>query len=146
MNNEEEEQSVSRWGCNNYFNGRVEKVVSVSIDKEAIEKILSILAKQNSKKPYREEESCEEELFHFIHPEVEDEEAVRIHMAIKRAVAYQRIPEICAYLKELKQKGKVMLPPSPIVMNKELVRLGMPNGKGFGEKYFCNIYSNIYTT
>ena len=78
--------------------------------------------------------------------EVEDEEAVRIHMAIKRAVAYQRIPEICAYLKELKQKGKVMLPPSPIVMYKELVRLGMPNGKGFGEKYFCNIYSNIYTT
>ena len=41
-----------------------------------------------------------EERFHFIHPEIEDEEAWRIHNAIKRLVAYQKVPEICAYLKE----------------------------------------------
>ena len=42
-----------------------------------------------------------EERFHFVHPEIEDEEAWRIHQSIKRLVAYQKIPEICAYLKEL---------------------------------------------
>lgn len=88
------------------------------------------------------EESFNEELFHFIHPEVESEEAIRIHQAIKRAVAYQRIPEICAYLEELKQKGKVMLPPSPIFMYNELVRLGMPTGRGFSDKYFAKCYTN----
>lgn len=81
-----------------------------------------------------------EERFHFVHPEIEDEEAWRIHDAVKRLVAYQRVSEICAYLKELKQKGKVMLPPIPSVMYTELVRLGMPTGDGFSEKHFNNSY------
>lgn len=82
----------------------------------------------------------DEVLFHFVHPEIEDEEAWRIHDAVKRLVAYQRIPEICAYLKELKLKGKVMLPPIPSIMYTELVRLGMPTGDGFSEKHFNNSY------
>lgn len=81
-----------------------------------------------------------EELFHFIHPEIEEEEGWRIHKAIKRVVAYQRIPEICDYLKELKQKVKVMLPPIPGVMYAELVRLGMPTGDGYSDKYFAACY------
>lgn len=81
-----------------------------------------------------------EERFHFIHPEIEDEEAWRIHDAVKRLVAYQKIPEICAYLKELKQKGKVMLPSVSTVMYNELVRLGMPLGEGYTEKHFSNSY------
>lgn len=81
-----------------------------------------------------------EERFHFIHPEIEDEEAWRIHHAIKRLVVYQKIPEICAYLKELKQKGKVLLPSVSAVMYNELVRLGMPTGNGFSEKHFTNSY------
>ena len=48
-----------------------------------------------------------EERFHFVHPEIEDDEAWRIHDAVKRLVAHQRVPEICAYLKELKRKEKV---------------------------------------
>lgn len=81
-----------------------------------------------------------EELFHFIHPEIEDDEAWRIHDAIKRLVIHQRVPEICSYLKELKQKGKVMLPPSSTVMYNELVRLGMSTGEGYSEKHFNNSY------
>lgn len=82
-----------------------------------------------------------EELFHFIHPEIENEEAWRIHQAIKRLVVYQKIPEICAYLKELKQRGKVLLPSVSAVMYKELVRLGMPTGEGYSEKHFSNSYT-----
>ena len=81
-----------------------------------------------------------EERFHFVHPEIEDEEAWRIHQSIKRLVAYQKIPEICAYLKELKQKGKVLLPSVAAVMYNELVRLGMPTGDGYSEKHFSNSY------
>ena len=81
-----------------------------------------------------------EERFHFIHPEIEEEEAWRIHRAIKRVVAYQRIPEICDYLKELRLKFKVMLPPNPSIMYAELVRLGMPTGEGYSEKHFYNSY------
>ena len=81
-----------------------------------------------------------EELFHFIHPEIEDDEAWLIHKTIKRLVINQRIPEICAYLKELKQKGKVMLPSISSVMYNELVRLGMPTGDGYSEKHFANSY------
>ena len=82
-----------------------------------------------------------EERFHFVHPEVEDDEAWRIHDAMKRLVAHQRVPEICAYLKELKQKGKVMLPSISAIMYNELVRLGMPTGEGFSEKHFSNSYT-----
>ena len=82
-----------------------------------------------------------EERFHFIHPEIEDEEAWRIHYAIKRLVANYRIPDICMYLKEQKQNGKLMLPSNPSNMYNELVRLGMPNGEGFSEKNFSNSYT-----
>ena len=106
----------------------------------AVREVMLGKMKEKKEKPQREEEVCDEELFHFIHPEIEAEEALRIHQAIKRAVAYLKSPEICAYLKELKQKGKVMLPPSPTIMYNELVRLGMPTGKGFSEKYFSSCY------
>lgn len=121
----------------------------LALPKEVYNRLLTLLAvrelmlgKEKGKRenPQRKEETCDEELFHFIHPEVEEEEAWRIHQAIKRTVAYQKAPGICAYLKELKQKGKVMLPPSPAVMYNELVRLGMPTGKGFSEKYFSSCY------
>ena len=102
-------------------------------------------AEKDEKTPHDEdiphsEEERNEERFHFVHPEIEDEEAWRIHQAIKRLVAYQKIPEICAYLKELKQKGKVLLPSVSAVMYNELVRLGMPTGNSYSEKHFTNSY------
>ena len=89
------------------------------------------------------EESPErdEERFHFVHPETDDDEAWRIHDAVKRLVAHQRVPEICAYLKDLKQRGKVLLPSASAVMYNELVRLGMPTGEGYSEKHFSNSYT-----
>ena len=91
--------------------------------------------------PMSNSQERNEERFHFVHPEIEDDEAWRIHDAMKRLVAHQRVPEICAYLKELKQKGKVLLPSVSVVMYNELVRLGMPTGEGFSEKHFSNSYT-----
>lgn len=88
-------------------------------------------------------EERDEEQFHFIHPEIEDEEAWRIHKAIKRLVAHQKVPEICAYLKEKKQEGKLYLPPNPSFVYEELKRLGMPTGDGYSDKYFAGCYKNI---
>lgn len=85
-------------------------------------------------------ERCEE-MFHFVHPEIYGEEAWGVHDAVKRLVVHQRIPEICAYLKELKQKSRVMLPSASAVMYKELVRMGMPTGEGYSEKHFTNCYT-----
>lgn len=82
----------------------------------------------------------DEERFCFTHPELDDEEAWRIHEAVKRLVAHQKIPEICNYLRELKQKGKVMLPSNAMSMYNELARLGMPRGEGFSDKHFKNNY------
>lgn len=81
-----------------------------------------------------------EERFHFVHPEIEDVEAWRIHDAVKRLVTYQKIPEICAYFKELKIKDKVLLPANASIMYGELRRMGMPSGEGFSEKHFSNSY------
>ena len=86
----------------------------------------------------KEEEN--EERFHFIHPEIEDDEAWRIHKAIKRLVAYQKAKEIGQYLYELKKEHKLLLPDSSDVMYTELVRLGMPTGDGFSKKYFSSCY------
>lgn len=82
----------------------------------------------------------EEEMFHFIHPGIDDDEGWKIHDAVKRLVAYQKVPEICKYLRDMKQMGKVLLPPSPTAMYNELRRLGLPTGKGFSEKNFTNYY------
>ena len=82
-----------------------------------------------------------EEIFHFVHPELDDKEAWHIHDAVKRLVKNQRLPEICEYLKELKKNGKVMLPSNSTLMYNELVRLGMPTGEGYTEKHFKNNYT-----
>ncbi len=99
-------------------------------------------AQIDSEEDVNNDEHAEEERFHFIHVEIEEEEAWRIHRAIKRLVANYRVPEICNYLKEQKQNGKLMLPINPSVMYNELVRLGMPDGEGFSEKNFSNIYNS----
>lgn len=82
----------------------------------------------------------DEEMFHFVHPELEEDEAWRVHDAIKRLVTLQKVQEICLYLKTLKGERKVLLPQSPGVVYKELVRMGMPTGDGYSEKYFSGCY------
>ncbi|MCR4816350.1 MAG: hypothetical protein K5842_04115 [Bacteroidales bacterium] len=86
-------------------------------------------------------QECNDELFHFIHPELDDEEAWRIHDAVKRVVRLQGIQMICQYLVQLKNENKVLLPPIPSAAYTELVRMGMPDGDGFNETTFRKYYN-----
>ena len=82
-----------------------------------------------------------EEIFHFINPYLDDEEAWRVHDAVKRVVRLQGIQMICQYLMKLKNEEKVFLPPTPSPVYDELVRMGMPNGEGFNEITFRKYYN-----
>jgi len=82
-----------------------------------------------------------EELFHFVHPELDEAEAWRIHDAVKRIVKLQGVQMICQYLVGLKDEKKVLLPPNPSVAYAELVRMGMPDGEGFNETTFRKYYN-----
>lgn len=82
-----------------------------------------------------------EELFHFVHPELDETEAWRIHHAVKRVVKLQGIQMICQYLMQLKSEKKVLLPPNPSTTYTELVRMGMPDGEGFNETTFRKYYN-----
>ena len=84
----------------------------------------------------------QEEKFHFIHPEIEEEEAWRIHKAIKRLVAHHGIQEICEYLRQLSAEKQILLPKMPSVAYEELVRMGMPSDGGFNESTFRKYYLN----
>ncbi len=83
----------------------------------------------------------DKELFHFVHPELNDEEAWRVHDAVKRVVKLQGIQMICQYLSQLRGENKVLLPPNPSAAYTELVRMGMPNGEGFNETTFRKYYN-----
>ena len=83
----------------------------------------------------------QEELFHFIHPEIEEEEAWHIHKAIKRLVAHHGIQDICRFLNEMARDKKILLPQSAEMAYTELRRMGMPDGEGFGKKYFMRYYN-----
>ena len=109
---------------NNYF-GNVQKLTGSEVKENPV--VDADLVTTN-KPIHQEAQERNEERFHFVHPEVEDDEAWRIHDAVKRLVAHQR-------------KGKVMLPSISAIMYNELVRLGMPTGEGFSEKHFSNSYT-----
>lgn len=94
----------------------------------------------NLNRPDKTVPEKKDELFHFVHPELDDIEAWRVHNAVKRIVMHQKVKEICEYLKDLKKDRKVLLPKSPNVVYQELVRLGMPHSDGFGEKNFSACY------
>ena len=83
----------------------------------------------------------DEEQFHFAHPELEDDEAWRVHDAVKRVVRLQGIQMICQYLAQLRNEKKVLLPPNPAAAYAELVRMGMPDGEGFNETTFRKYYN-----
>ena len=120
------------------------KMFEYDVQMKQIHEDMRKLMKEHEEDELKEERKMEvdveEERFHFIHPEIEDDEAWRIHDAVKRLVANQRIPEICEYLKEQKKKGMLMLPSIPSVMYNELVRMGMPTGGGYTVKHFSNYY------
>ena len=118
------------------ISGCVFAMPGATVNQSPVQKVDA--AKQE--RPATDKQERNEERFHFVHPEIEDEEAWRIHDAVKRLVAYQKVPEICAYLKVQKMKEKLLLPPNPSFVYEELKRLGMPTGDGYGEKYFAACY------
>jgi hypothetical protein len=82
-----------------------------------------------------------EELFHFIHPAMDEDQERKIHNEVKRLVKRQGIQVICQHLLRMEADGKLLLPPNPAVIYKELVRVGMPQGEGYSEKYFRNHFN-----
>jgi hypothetical protein len=107
---------------------------------QEMERLEPELANQPSLSSATSTSDHQKELFHFVHPEIEEEEAWHIHKAVKRLVQYQKVPEICAYLKNLAEKNELLLPPNPSFVYEELVRLGMPTGEGYSDKYFAACY------
>ena len=83
-----------------------------------------------------------EELFHFIHPSVDEDLEWAIHREVKRLVKRNGVQEICSYLKQMAAEKKVLLPQMPSVAYAELVRMGMPSGEGFNESTFRKYYVN----
>ena len=82
-----------------------------------------------------------EELFHFIHPAIDSEEAEwQIHHEIERLVTKQGIQEVCQYLKKMADEKRILLPQNAEKVYNELVRMGMPNGEGYSLKTFRNCY------
>lgn len=91
--------------------------------------------------PVADAQTAEEELFHFIHPDVTIAEEQSIHQAVKRLVRRYGVQEICSYLSELADQHKVLLPVGVQTAYDELARMGMPSGeKGFDYKTFAKYY------
>ena len=80
------------------------------------------------------------ELFHFIHPSVNEQEEMIIHNEVKRLVTKQGVQEICQYLYKMSSQEKILLPQNPGVAYKELTRIGMSDGDGFNLKTFQKYY------
>ncbi len=125
---------------NNYF-GNVQKIeccddvnTNPIVDAEVVKTTDTCQSSTNS-------QQRNEALFHFVHPELDDAEAWRIHDAVKRIVKLQGIQMICQYLVGLKDEKKVLLPPNPSAAYTELVRMGMPDGEGFNETTFRKYYN-----
>ena len=83
------------------------------------------------------------ELFHFIHPSVNEDEGMRIHNEVKRLVKRHGVMEICRYPRVLEKEKKIQLPQMASVAYAELIRIGMPQGEGYGEKNFMKNYNKI---
>ena len=82
----------------------------------------------------------EEELFHFIHPSLDDEEGWKIHNEVKRLVRRMSLPDIIKYLRKLESENIILLPTVSSVAFDELVRMGMPNTGGFSKEHFRKQY------
>lgn len=82
----------------------------------------------------------EEELFVFVHPEVDDAEEAMIHRQVKRLVRHFGMKEICDYLYDMAKAKKILLPQRVNAIYDELVRMGMPTGEGYAQKTFEKYY------
>lgn len=102
-------------------------------------------AKATEKKGEADEvpgEAVQKELFHFVHPALDEDEGWKVHKEVERLVKQFDVQEICKRLNILKKEGKVLLPQNTKNAHEELIRMGMPIEKGgFGYKTFCKYYN-----
>ena len=87
-----------------------------------------------------EQQESDEEMFHFVHPSLDDEEGWKIHKEVKRLVKRQSVQGICLYLNEMAKDKKILLPPMLSAAYTELVRMGMSDGEGYTLKTFMKYY------
>lgn len=99
--------------------------------------------KENESSAKKQNERQErKEIFHFVHPKLDDEEARKVSQEIERLVVRFGIQEICNYLSQLKAQEKILLPQNIKVAHEELGRMGMPIDKeGFDYKTFAKYYN-----
>ncbi len=124
----------------NYSWNGIYRLYTRRIKLDFLKGMLKVHEKDTAQTAYYNNER-NEEIFHFVYPELSEDEAWHIHDAVKRVVRLQNIQMICQYLVQLKSEKKVMLPPNPSAAYAELVRLGMPNGEGFSEITFRKYYN-----
>ena len=131
----------------NYVDVHDNEVVNLNIDKATVK------VQENGEVAEGEEQETalnplgnnnrdrDEKQFQFIHYSIPKEEGWTIHDEIKNLVTRQKIQMICKCLMEMHNDKKLLLPSeNPSVVYKELVRMGMPNGKGFSEVTFRKYY------
>jgi hypothetical protein len=90
--------------------------------------------------PQSNQQEPSEEIFHFIHPSLDDDEGWKIHNEVKRLVRRQSVPDIIKYLRNLESEKIILLPTVSSVAYDELVRMGMPNTGGFSKEHFRKQY------
>ena len=115
-----------------------------ALPQEIYYRLLTLLAlreslmNENVNENLNDNHNDKDELFRFIHPAMDEQEEQKIHNEIKRLVKRQGVQMICQHLLRMEMEGKLLLPPNPSTIYKELVRVGMPQGEGYSEKYFRN--------
>ena len=102
-------------------------------------------AKATEKKGEADEvpgEAVQKELFHFVHPALDEGEGWKVHREVENLVKRFELYDICKRLNQLKKEGKILLPESPKKALNELQRMGLPTDKrGFDYKTFCKKYN-----
>ena len=116
--------------------------VYLSVDKASVNVNENENLNENEGRKTNNERRSNDELFHFIHPSVNEQEEMNIHNEVKRLVKRQGVQMICQHLLQMKEDEKLLLPPNPSVVYNELVRMGMPQNGGYNENTFRKYYSN----
>lgn len=100
------------------------------------------VAEKNDEADEVAEEAVQQELFHFVHPALDEAEGWKVHKEVERLVKRYDVQDICRRLNQLKKENKVMLPTSVTKAFNELERLGLPTEKGgFNYKTFSKYYN-----
>lgn len=100
------------------------------------------VAEKNAEADEVAEEAVQQELFHFVHPALDEDEGWKVHKEVERLVKRYDVQDICRRLNQLKKENKVMLPTSVTKAFNELERLGLPTEKGgFNYKTFSKYYN-----